>query len=966
MKKTRTGTPNQRLKAERELRGWSQKYVAEQLGADHYYLSRWERGTASPSPYYRQKLCVLFGKNAQELGLLEQAPMIHAQDRFSSDEPVAVSASGPSAGPQKPQHTAWDIPRPEPMWKMPTTLTSLIGREQLVNDICTLFSRPEIRLLTLLGTGGIGKSRVAIQVANASRHAFADGVCFVPLAKISDPTLVIPAIAQELGIQEQPERSDFEQVQVWLREKQFLLLLDNFEQVVTAAPLIEELYASCPLLKVVVTSRAVLHVQGEQEFPVPPLALPDLRRLSEDWVLSPSTAVTLFVQRAQSTLPTFQLTQTNVHAIIEICVRLDGLPLAIELAAARIKLLPPQALLARLSQLFQVLTGGARTLPLRHQTLRNALQWSYDLLDSDEQRLFRRLSVFAGGWTLEAVEALEKTLNEDETSTLSVLDGIASLLDKSLLVQRAREGKEPRLILLRTVREYALELLRESGEIEPCQRAHALYFLTVVEEAHLHLKGPQQTTWLEQLERERANLRAALAWLIEHGEAELALRFCGTLWWFWYLRGYWSEGRRWLEGALGLAQAEGSTEARARALYSAGNLAYYQDDYAAARLLLEESIEIYRKLENKRELASALGALGVLVHMQGDLVTAHPLLNESEMLLRTLGSKWELAYLLRKLGQRTLQEGNLAQAVAYAQEGLALAREQGDRSLIATAQMTLAHIAEVQGDLNQAASHTREGLTMARELGDKWLIAMALQDLGYLDALRGDLTRAIVRTQEGLALARELGDKDFINHALHSLGYIASLQGDTKLAAAWYREGLSLAQEIGDETQVGWHLVGLAGVAAAEGQPVRAARLYGAAETRLNVNVSMNDVERADYTRTVESVRSKLGEKIFTAAWAEGRSMTPEQALAAPEKAPAPVPHTPVSPPAAPTYPDGLTAREVEVLRLLAAGKTVAEIAERLVISPRTVTTHITTIYRKIQVSTRSAATRYAIEHKLI
>ncbi len=255
---------------------------------------------------------------------------------------------------------------------------------------------------------------------------------------------------------------------------------------------------------------------------------------------------------------------------------------------------------------------------------------------------------------------------------------------------------------------------------------------------------------------------------------------------------------------------------------------------------------------------------------------------------------------------------------------------------------------------------------MARELGDKWLIAMALQNLGYLDSLRGNLTRAIVRTQEGLALARELGDKDFINHALHSLGYIASLQGDTKQAAAWYREGLSLAQEIGDETQVGWHLVGLAGVAAAEGQPVRAARLFGAAETRLNVNVSMNDVERADYTGKVESVRGKLGEKIFTAAWAEGRSMTPEQALAAPEKAPAPVPHTPVSPPAAPTYPDGLTAREVEVLRLLAAGPTVAEIAEQLVISPRTVTTHITTIYRKIQVSTRSAATRYAIEHKLI
>jgi predicted ATPase/DNA-binding CsgD family transcriptional regulator len=852
------------------------------------------------------------------------------------------------------------ILKPGPMWKVPPTFTPLIGRDKEVAEICELLKHPEVRLLTLLGTGGIGKTRLSYQIAREMQPYFADGVCFVLMAVVNEPDLVIPTIAQVLGIQEIGAQPVLEQVKVALRSRHFLLLLDNFEQVVTAAPLIEEILEVCPRLKVVVTSREVLHLQAEREFPVPPLGLPNLNQLPEDEALTQYAAVALFVKRAQAIVPTFLLTRTNARPIAEICVRLDGLPLAIELAAARIKVLPPQALLARLSQLFQVLTGGARTQPLRHQTLRNSLQWSYDLLDTDEQRLFRRLSVFAG-WTLEAVEALEKALNEDETSTLSVLDGIASLLDKSLLVQRAREGKDPRLIMLRTVREYALELLRESGEIEPCQRAHALYFLTFVEEAHLHLKGPQQTTWLEQLERERANLWAALAWLIEHREAELALRFCGALWWFWYLRGYWSEGRRWLEGALGLAQAEGSTAARAKALYGAGNLAYHLDDYAAARLLLEESIEIYRKLENKRELASALGALGVLVHMQGDLVTARPLLKESEMLLRTLGSKWELAYLLRRLGQRTLQEGNVAKAVAYAQEGLALAREQGDRSLIATALLTLGHIAGVQGDLPQAASRIQEGLTMARELGDKSLIALALQNLGYLDALRGDLTRAVVRAQQGLALARELGDKNYINHTLHSLGYIASLQGDTKQAAIWFQEGLSVAQEIGDETQVGWHLIGLAGVAVAEGQPVRAARLLGAAETRIDVQVSMNDAERADYTRTVESVRGKLGEKIFTAVWAEGRSMTPEQALAAPEKAPAPV-----SPPAAPTYPDGLTAREVQILRLLAAGPTVAEIAAHLVISPRTVTTHITTIYRKIQVSTRSAATRYAIEHKLV
>src|SRR5258707_13778674 len=858
------------------------------------------------------------------------------------------------------------ILRPGPMWKVPTIFTPLIGREKEVADICAMLKHPDVRMITLLGTGGIGKTRLSLQVAREIQPYFSDGICFVLLASVSDPKLVLPRIALELGIQEIGAQPILEQVKVALRDRHFLLVLDNFEQVVAAAPLIQELLAACPRLKAGGTSREVLHLQVEHQFPVPPLGFPDLDQIPEEEALTQYAAIALFVKRAQAILPSFQLTRTNARTIAEICMRLDGLPLAIELAAARIKLLPPQALLARLFQPLQVLVGESRTLPSRHQTLRNALQWSYDLLDAAEQRLFRRLSVFAGVWTLEAVEALEKMLNEDETSTLSVLDGIASLLDKSLLLQTMQEVEEPTLVMLRTVREFGLELLRESGEIEQCQRAHALCYLAFAEEAEPYLKEIEQIAWLARLELAQVNLWAALAWLIEHNEAELALRFCGALWWFWYLRGYWSEGLRWLESALRLAQAENPTTVCAKALYAAGDLAYYQDDYAAGRLLLEESIEIYRKLENKRELASALGALGVLVHMQGDLVTAHPLLNESEMLLRTLGSKWELAYLLRKLGQRTLQEGNLAQAVAYAQEGLALAREQGDRSLIATALLTLGHIAEVQGDLNQFGSRNREGLKMARELGDKALIALALQNLGYLASLQGDLTRAVVRAREGLALARELGDKSSINHALHSLGYIASLQGDTKQAAAWFQEGLSLAQEIGTVAQVGWNLIGLAGVAEAEKQPVRAARLFGVAEMWINVNVSMNDVERADYTGKVESVRSKLGEKIFTAAWAEGRSMTPEQALAAPEKAPEPVPHTSVSPPAAPTYPDGLTAREVEVLRLLAAGKTVAEIAEHVVIRPRTVTTHITTVYRKIQVSTRSAATRYAIEHKLI
>src|SRR6266849_2272624 len=398
------------------------------------------------------------------------------------------------------------ILRPGPMWKVPITFTPLIGRDKEIADICELLKHPGVRLVTLLGTGGIGKTRLSYQIAREMQPYFADGVCLVPMATVNEPDLVVPTIAQVLGIQEIGAQPVLEQVKVALRDRHFLLLLDNFEQVVTAAPLIEEMLEVCPRLKVVVTSREVLHLQAEREFPVPPLGLPNLNQLPEDEALEQYAAVALFVQRARAILPTFQLTRTNARAIAEICVRLDGLPLAIELAAARIKLLPPQVLLARLSQLFQLLINPSRTLHPRHQTLRNALQWSYDLLDGKEQRLFRRLSVFSGGWTLEAVEAMEKALNERESSAISVLESVASLLDKSLVVQTKQEDEEPRLLMLLTVREYALELLRESGEIEKIQRVHALYFLTFVEEVELQLKGPQQTTWIALLER-----RAALA-----------------------------------------------------------------------------------------------------------------------------------------------------------------------------------------------------------------------------------------------------------------------------------------------------------------------------------------------------------------------------------------------------------------------------------------------------------------------
>ena len=451
---------------------------------------------------------------------------------------------------------------------LPIQPTPFIGREKEVDAAHHLFLREDVRLVTLTGPGGVGKTRMALHVAEQLRAHFADGVCFVSLAPISDPDLVIPTIAQTLGLWEAGERSLLEQLQVFLRERQVLLLLDNFEQVVRAAMHVANLLTICSHLKVLVTSREVLHVRAEREFPVPTLSLPDPKRLPDLVALSQYEAVALFIQRAQAARPEFQVTNANAPVVAEICVRLDGLPLAVELAATRIKLLPLRALLTRLGQRLQLLTSSARDVPAHQQTLRNTIQWSYDLLDAQEQQLFCRLSVFVSGCTLEAVEAISAALGN---ATLPVLDGVVSLIDKNLLQQTAQEGEEIRLLMLETIREYGWEALAERQEREAIQAAHAAYYLALAEEAERALGGPQHLLWLDRLGREYDNLRAALHWLRLQGSrvegggeaAEQALRLETALSWFWIMRGYQNDGRRRprplfldLEEALSAQEAE--------------------------------------------------------------------------------------------------------------------------------------------------------------------------------------------------------------------------------------------------------------------------------------------------------------------------------------------------------------------------------------------------------------------------
>jgi predicted ATPase/transcriptional regulator with XRE-family HTH domain/uncharacterized protein HemY len=707
--------------------------------------------------------------------------------------------------------------------QLPVPPTSLLGRAEELANVRALLIEEGTRLLTLSGPGGVGKTRLALAVATTCRDAFADGVVFVPLASHTAPALLADTIAHAAGAHEQGDRRPEEALVAHLRDRRLLLVLDNFEHLLPAAPLLAELLAACPCLTLLVTSRSILRLRGEQVLPVPPLPLPDATSSPAVEALATAAAVALFLDRARAVWPEFALTPENAADVGAICRRLDGLPLAIELAAARIRLLPPRALLARLERRLPTLTGGPRDLPERQRTLCAALAWSYDLLSRAEQALLRRLSVFAGGATLEAVETVCRL---DSAQEADALEWLAALVDHSLLRQEEPESGEPRLVMLETVRDYGLEQLAASGEREATEEAHARYYLALAEAAEPALRGPEQARWLERLDAEHDNLRAALGWAHDQREVDLELRLAGALWRFWWTRGYLNEGRRWLEAAL-TGGEQGSRAARARALNGAGNLAELQGDYGRAAALHEEALALGRALGDKQSIARSLGNLGNLAQRQGNYERAAALYEEALALYRELGETASIAIALNNLGSVAFVQDDCGRAATLFEESLALYRMLGDKIGSAALLMGLGLVASRQANYGRAAALLEEGLTLQRKLGDRsGSVLASLTGLGEVVYLQGDYGRAVALLEEGLALGRELGDKQGVGHALTHLGEVAYLRGDYGRAVALVEEGLVLHRRLEAKDGIAISLNTLGAAVGKQGDHRRAVHLH--------------------------------------------------------------------------------------------------------------------------------------------
>jgi predicted ATPase/DNA-binding NarL/FixJ family response regulator len=799
---------------------------------------------------------------------------------------------------------------------LPAGVGDLVGRTAELESAGRLLREPTVRLLTLRGAGGVGKTRLAMAVAAACASEFEDGARFIPLSRLTDAEQVLPAIGRSFGFAESGRGADLlERLVDELRTQHFLLFLDNFEHLLPAAAVVADLLADCPDLKILVTSQAALHVAGEHEFPVGPLPVPpgdaaDVETVSE------SPAVRLFVARAQAVLPGFELGTSNARATAEICRRLDGLPLALELAATRIRVLTPEAMLQRLERPLELLTGGPRDAPVRHQALRTTLEWSCGLLDEEQKHVLLQLTAFPALFTLETAERLLPARSPERA-----LEALSALVERGFLQRQDAAHGEIRLSMPVLIRQFLRDRFVDDQTAAELAGRHAMAELRLVDDAHRDLRRRSSETWLNRMESEHDGIAVALAWFVRSGRQEEALRMAAWLWRFWFLHGYVDECRVWLRAALSMAPVAATSDA-AEALLGAGFSAHYQADYAAADAFFRSSLSICQELGDTLRTAIVLNGLGGLARVRGDYSEA-----------------------------RRLYE-----------EGLALCVGLGDRHGVATLLERLGLVQWLMGSAESAQESLTRALLLCHEVEDRRGMVQALQGLGWFALNRGETQTATSLLADALERSRSLGDRWNMARALFSLGLVAYQERDHGLAHRRQGEALRAANQVGDKALMRACLEGLAAVAEAQKRHVHAAELLGAAASlsREAPDVRSAVLETAvlgrEYESLVRSVSASLSAAQFAAAWNRGRTSTPLQTMERVSGWEASATDAHIA---------GLSDREITVLRLVATGITNAEVARQLFLSLRTVDAHLRSIYRKIGVTSRAGATRFALQRGL-